>query len=58
MRLAICPGAFSEGLYEVLSEALVAVDLQKLAGWPGLSFFANAFQIHRRRDNATSISEA
>lgn len=35
------------GLYEGKLEGFVAADLEKLAGMPGLSFFANAFQIHR-----------
>ncbi|RZN17936.1 carbohydrate porin [Bradyrhizobium sp. Leo121] len=34
------------GLYEGKLEAFVAADLEKLAGWSGLGFFANAFQIH------------
>ena len=34
------------GLYEGKLEGLVAVDLEKLAGARGLSFFVNAFQIH------------
>ena len=34
------------GLYEGKLEAFVAVDLEKLAGAPGLSFFVNGFQIH------------
>ncbi len=34
------------GLYEGKLEGIVAADLEKLAGWRGLSFFANAFQIH------------
>src|SRR5512134_1293094 len=33
------------GLYEGKLEAFVAVDLEKLAGAPGLSFFVNGFQI-------------
>jgi porin len=35
------------GLYQGKLEAFTAVDLGKLAGWQGLSFFGNAFQIHR-----------
>jgi len=34
-------------LYEGKLEGIVAADLEKLAGLRGLSFFANAFQIHR-----------
>src|SRR5262245_61906177 len=34
------------GLYEGKLEAFVAADLETAAGWRGLSFFANAFQIH------------
>jgi porin len=34
------------GLYEGKLDAFVAADLDKLAGWAGLGFFANAFQIH------------
>ncbi len=33
-------------IYEGLLEAYVEVDLEKLAGWQGLSFFSNSFQIH------------
>lgn len=35
------------GLYEGKLEAFTAIDFEKLAGWRGLSFFGNAFQIHR-----------
>ncbi len=35
------------GLYQGKLEAFAAVDLGKFAGWQGLSFFGNAFQIHR-----------
>lgn len=35
------------GLYQGKLEAFTAVDLGRLAGWQGLSFFGNAFQIHR-----------
>jgi porin len=34
------------GLYEGKLEGFVAADLERLAGLSGLSFFANAFQIH------------
>lgn len=34
-------------LYEGKLEAFVAADLERLIGWRGLSFFGNAFQIHR-----------
>ena len=34
-------------LYQGKLEAFTAVDFGKLAGWQGLSFFGNAFQIHR-----------
>jgi porin len=34
------------GLYEGKLEGFVAADMEKLSGWPGLGFFANAFQIH------------
>jgi porin len=41
-------------------EAIVAVDLQKLAGWQGLTLYANAFQIHNtgrmRRDYVGGIN--
>ena len=35
------------GLYQGKLEAFTAVDFGKFAGWEGLSFFGNAFQIHR-----------
>lgn len=35
------------GLYEGKLEAYAAINFEKLAGWQGLSFFGNAFQIHR-----------
>lgn len=35
------------GLYEGKLEAFTAIDFEKLAGWQGLNFFGNAFQIHR-----------
>lgn len=35
------------GLYEGKLEAFTAIDFERLAGWQGLSFFGNAFQIHR-----------
>ena len=35
------------GLYQGKLEAFTAVDFGKFAGWQGLSFFGNAFQIHR-----------
>ncbi len=35
------------GLYQGKLEAFAAIDFGKLAGWQGLSFFGNAFQIHR-----------
>jgi porin len=34
-------------LYQGKLEAFTAVDLGKFAGWQGLNFFGNAFQIHR-----------
>jgi porin len=34
-------------LYQGKLEAFTAVDFGKFAGWQGLSFFGNAFQIHR-----------
>jgi len=34
-------------LYQGKLEAFTAIDFEKLAGWQGLSFFGNAFQIHR-----------
>lgn len=34
-------------LYQGKLEAFSAIDFEKLAGWQGLSFFGNAFQIHR-----------
>ncbi|WKA28285.1 carbohydrate porin [Bradyrhizobium roseum] len=34
-------------LYQGKLEAFTAIDFGKLAGWQGLSFFGNAFQIHR-----------
>ena len=40
-------GVRQGGLYQGKLEAFTAVDFGKLAGWNGLSFFANAFQIHR-----------
>lgn len=42
------------------AEAIVTVDLQKLAGWQGLTLYANAFQIHNtgrmRRDYVGGIN--
>ena len=35
------------GLYQGKLEAFTAIDFGKFAGWQGLSFFGNAFQIHR-----------
>jgi len=35
------------GLYQGKLELFTAVDFGKLAGWQGLNFFGNAFQIHR-----------
>ena len=39
---------------------ILTIDLGKLAGWDGLSFFANAFQIHNtgrlRRDYVGGIN--
>lgn len=35
------------GIYEGKFEASLNADLDKLAGWKGLSFFVNGFQIHR-----------
>ena len=34
------------GIYEGKLEAFLNADLEKLAGWRGLSFFVNGFQIH------------
>lgn len=34
-------------LYGGKLEAAVTANMEKLIGWPGLSFFSNAFQIHR-----------
>ena len=39
-------GVRQGGLYAGKLEGLVAADLEKLIGWRGLNFFANAFQIH------------
>jgi porin len=35
------------GLYQGKLEAFTAIDFGKSAGWQGLNFFGNAFQIHR-----------
>jgi porin len=40
-------GVRQGGLYESKLEGFVAADLEKLVGRNGLSFFTNAFQIHR-----------
>ncbi len=40
-------GMRRSGLYEGKLEAFTAIDFERLAGWQGLSFFGNAFQIHR-----------
>jgi porin len=49
-------GTIDQGKFE----ATLSVDLEKLAGLPGLSFFANAFQIHNtgriRRDYVGGIN--
>ena len=36
-------------LYEGKLEASVTADLEKLAGWSGLSFYVNVFQLHHTR---------
>jgi porin len=47
-------------IYQGKLHAIVTADLQKLAGWEGLSFFANVFQIHNtgrfRRDYVGGIN--
>jgi porin len=46
-------------VFEGKLEAYVNVELEKLVGWKGLSFFSNAFQIHGtgglRRDNLLNL---
>lgn len=44
-------GTFYGGRLELALEA----DLEKLIGWPGLSFFANGYQIHGRSISAVDL---
>ena len=46
------------GLYQGKLEAFTAVDFGKFAGWQGLSFFGNAFQIYRTSGMRASTSTA
>ena len=53
-------GGIRQGaLYGGKLEAAVSANLEKLIGWQGLSFFSNAFQIHRtsgpRDEHFTSL---
>ena len=47
----IAQGTFYDGRLELALEA----DLEKLIGWPGLSFFANAYQIHGQSITANDL---
>jgi porin len=44
-------GAFYDGRLEIA----VAADLSKTVGWPGLSFFANGYQIHGESISAADL---
>lgn len=41
--------------YNGLTTASVGLDLEKLVGWPGATFFANVFQIHGRGPSANLV---
>jgi porin len=49
-------GGFRQGaFYDGRLELAVQADLEKGIGWPGLSFFANAYQIHGDSISATDL---
>jgi porin len=49
-------GGFSQGTYyDGRLELAVAADLEKTMGWRGLSFFANAYQIHGESISADAL---
>jgi porin len=48
-------GAHRGAVYDGLTTASLSLDLEKLAGWSGATFFVNAYQIHGRGPSANLV---